>query len=43
MVYLKFKPKRMMKEVIKLVLMNELGEGPKITHNVQLNVLANEP
>ncbi len=37
-VYLKFRPRKQIKDVIKLVLSNNSEEGPKIYYNMQVNV-----
>lgn len=37
-VYLKFRPRKQMKEVARLVLSNGSEEGPKISYNMQLLV-----
>lgn len=38
-VYLKFRPKKHMKELVKLVLFNGSEEGPKLTFNIQVTVI----
>jgi hypothetical protein len=37
-VYMKFKPKKQIKEVVKLVLSNSCEEGPKVFYNMLINV-----
>lgn len=38
-VYLKFRPKKQFREMVKLLLFNGSEEGPKITYNLQVTVL----
>jgi hypothetical protein len=38
-VYLKFRPKKQLREMVKLVLFNGSEEGPKVSYNLQVTVL----